>query len=437
MLELTPITVGYLGIGGLLVFLLLGMPIAFASLVVGFAGLVAMRGFDAAMSVLGGTPYATLSSYSMGVVPMFVIMGYFAYHAGITRQMYDAARNWVGHYPGGLAVATIAGCTGFAAVSGSSAATAAVMARIALPEMRRYGYPAHVSAGAVAAGGTLSSMIPPSVILVVYAITVEQSVRSLLLAGMIPGLVCAAIFMLYIIVRSHFNPALGPPAPKVAWAERLRSLRGLWGILTLIAVVLGGTYTGVFTATEAGAAGAFGALVLALAARGLDWPKFRSALMETGRTTFMLFALIVGIAVFVRFLSFTGLPQMLVRLATESTATPLVILLLILFVFMILGMFMEPMGMMMLTLPFVFPVIVALGYDPIWFGIIFVKMAEMCMLTPPIGMNCFVVAAVDKETPLAEVFRGIMPYWTMDIVTVGLLIAFPSIALFLPRLMPN
>jgi len=437
MPELTPIAIGYLGIAGLLLLLLLGMPIAFASLIVGFAGIAAMRGFDPAMSLLGSTPYATLTSYPLGVVPMFIIMGYFAYHAGITRSMYDAARNWVGHYPGGLAVATIAGCTGFAAASGSSAATAAVMARIALPEMRRYRYPAHVSAGAVAAGGTLASLIPPSVILVIYAIIVEQSVRTLLLAGLIPGLASALIYILYIIVRSRLNPALGPPAEKAPWGDRIRSLKGVSGILSLVVIVLGGLYTGVFTATEAGGVGAFGALILALLSRGLTWSKFKSALMETGRTTFMLFALIVGVAIFVRFLSFTGLPQMLVRLATDSQAPPLVILLLILLAFMILGMFMEAMGMMMITLPFVFPVVMALGYDPIWFGIIVVKMAEMCLITPPIGMNCFVVAGVDKETSISAVYRGVMPYWVMDMLTVALLIAFPSIVLFLPRLMSN
>jgi tripartite ATP-independent transporter DctM subunit len=366
---------------------------------------------------------------------MFIIMGYFALYAGLTKGMFHAARQWVGHLPGGLAIATVLGCTGFAAASGSSTATAAVMGRVAIPEMKAYGYHPRLAAGVVAAAGTLASLIPPSVILVIYAIIVEQSVGALLLAGFLPGLVSALIYVAMIYVRVRLRPTLGSQAPRASWGERFVSLRGVGGILFLVALVLGGLYGGVFTPTEAGGVGAFGALLLAVLSRGLTWERLWEALLETGRTTVMIFFLIVGVLIFVRFLAFSGLPKQFMATAMQTAAPPVVVLIVILLVYVVLGMFMDAIGLLMLTLPLVFPVVTALGYDPIWFGIIVVKMAEMCLITPPIGLNCYVVAGVDPEVPLSEIFRGILPFFVMDVLTVATLIAFPQIVLLLPRTM--
>lgn len=430
-----PLIVGAIGLGAIFILVVLGMRIAFATALIGFAGILFLRNWGAATGAVGFLPHGIVAHYSLSVIPLFIIMGYFAFFAGLTRDIFWTARQWVGHLPGGLAIATVLGCAGFAACSGASTASAAVMGRVAIPEMRQYGYQPRLAAGVVAASGTLASLIPPSVILVIYGIITEQSIGKLLVAGFIPGIVSAIIYASMLYVRIRRNPALGPPLPPTPWKERFIALRGTWGILILITLVLGGIYTGIFTPTEAGGVGAFGAFLMALAMRRLGWSNLKEALLETGRTTVMIFAIIVGVLIFVRFLALTGLPKAFATFVLALPVPPMVILAAVLLVYVFLGMFLDAIGLMMLTLPIVFPAIIALGFEPIWFGIILVKMIEICLITPPVGLNVYVVRSVAPDIPLEEIFRGIFPFFLMDLLTVAVLIAFPQISLFLPNTM--
>ena len=418
---------GILSIIALVGLILLGVRIAYASGLVGLIGLAILRGWDP------GTGLQEV--ITVVVLPMFILIGYLAYYAGLTQGAFYAARCWLGWLPGGLAVATIFATAGFAAVSGASTATAAVFSRVAIPEMLRYGYDRSMAAAVVAAGGTLASLIPPSAILVIYGIIVEQSIGALLLAGFIPGALTAFCYSSIIILRVMINPALGPSIEGVSWGERFRSLKGAYGIVFVIGVILFGIYTGIMTPTEVGGVGAFIIFIMALAKREMSWRNLYDALMETSKLTVMIFTIIWSILIYVRFLGFTGLPGAFADYIAHIEVPRLTILLLILFVYIILGMFMDGIGMLLLTLPVVFPAIVALGYDPIWFGIIVVKMVEIGLITPPIGLNCFVVNGVRPDIPLSAVFKGVWPFVVADLICVGLLIAFPQIVLFLPQLM--
>ena len=365
---------------------------------------------------------------------MFILIGYLAFHAGLTQAVFDAARKWCSQAPGGVAIATVFATAGFAAVSGASTATAAVFSRVAIPEMLKNGYDKRLAAGVVAAGGTLASLIPPSAILVIYAIIVEESVGQLLLAGFIPGIISAVIYAVLISGRVMLNPKLAPTTERYPWSERFRSLPGTAPIVAVIAIIFTAIYGGWATPTEAGALGAFVVMVIALI-RGMKFTTFRSALFETAKLTAMIFSIIWGVLIFVRFLGFAGLPDAFASFVGSLDMPPVLIVIMILLGYMVLGMFMDAIGMLLLTLPVVYPAIVGLGYDPIWFGIIVVKMAEICLVTPPIGLNCFVVNGVRPDIPLNDVFRGIGPFFVADIATVGLFIAFPAIVTFLPDLM--
>ena len=384
-------------------------------------------------------------------MPLFILIGFLAFYAGLTSKLFEAARRWVGWVPGGLAVATVFATAGFAAVSGASTATAAVFSRVAIPDMLKNGYNTRLTAGVIAAGGTLASLIPPSAILVVYAIIVEQSVGQLLLAGFLPGLVSAFIYAALIIVMCKWKPDLGKRVAGFTWKEKLESLPGTFPIFIVIGVIFGALYTGAATPTEAGALGAMVVFSLYIArawrekALGLMRQRLREALMETAKLTVMIFTLIWGVFLFVRFLGFAGLPSAFADWVVTLNMAPLLIMICILLAYAVLGMFMDAIGMLVLTLPVVYPAVIALGYDPIWFGIIVVKMAEICLITPPIGLNCFVVAGVSRELrnedgktlaiPLQDVFRGIGPFFIADVLTVAVLLAFPSIVLWLPRTM--
>jgi tripartite ATP-independent transporter DctM subunit len=417
-----PLIMGLIGLSAIFVLVVLGMRIAFATALVGFVGLWIMKNMGVAGNVLGFLPHAIVAHYSLSVIPLFIIMGYYAFYAGLTDDIFFTARQWVGHLPGGLAIASVFGCAGFAACTGASTASAAIMGRVAIPEMRKYGYHPRLAAGVVAASGTLAALIPPSVILVIYGIITEQSIGALLIGGFIPGVISAAIYAGMIYARVKISPELGKIQPKASWKEKFYALKGTWGVLVLIFLVIGGIYSGVFTPTEAGGAGAFSAFLMALFMRRLTLERLKESLLETGRTTIMIFSIIVGVLIFVRFLALTGLP---------ST----VVILLIMSIYIFLGMFLDAIGMMMLTLPIVFPAVMALGYDPIWFGIIIVKMCEICLITPPVGLNCYIVRSVAPDIPLEEVFRGIIPFVAMDVLTVALFISFPQIITFLPNTM--
>lgn len=430
----------YLSIA-LVVLVVIGVRVAFAAAFVGLIGLIAIqsqrlgfeRGFVVAIQLAGTVPHSKATTYALSLIPTFILIGYLAYYAGLTQALFEAAKRWVGWLPGGLGVATVFATAGFAAVSGASVATAAVFARVAIPEMLKVGYDKRFAAGVVAAGGTLASLIPPSAILVIYAIIVEQSVGQLLLAGFLPGAVSALIYAAMIIMMAKFNPKLGPPVGGFTWKQRFQSLPGAFPIFAVVAIIIFCIYFGWGTPTEAGALGAFVVLVIALW-KGMKWQDLKSALMESAKLTVMIFSIIWGVLLYVRFLGFADLPGIFAEWIVSIDQPRIITLLLILLAYAVLGMFMDAIGMLLLTLPVVYPAVMALGYDPIWFGIIVVKMCELCLITPPIGLNCFVVAGVRADISVQDVFRGVTPFFVADAVTIGVLIAFPDIVLWLPRL---
>lgn len=428
------LTIGVIGIIALVVLVFLGMRVYLAAALVGTLGLVSMIGWESGLGMAGSIPHSKGTSYSLSVLPMFILIGYLAFHAGITEALFDAGRKWLGWLPGGLAVATVVAATGFAAVSGASTATAAVFARIAIPDMLKSGYSPKLAAGVVAAGGTLAALIPPSAILVLYAIIVEQSVGALLVAGFLPGIVTALVYMAIIVVMVAIKPELGKPIRGFTWKERTKSLPGTFPTVLVIVIIFTAMYEGWATPTEAGALGAGVIFVVALT-KGMRTKQLNDALMETAKLTVMIFSIIWGVLVFVRFLGFAGLPDAFARWIVALPVEPIWILIGILIFYVILGMFMDAIGMLMLTLPVVYPAVTALGYDPIWFGIIAVKMAEVCLITPPIGLNCFVVNGVRPDIPLNDVFKGIAPFFIAEVVVIVILVSFPEIVTFLPHMM--
>jgi len=434
--------IGLIFTGLMMVMLFAGMRVAFAAAFSGTFGLIAImaqrmdfeRAVHAALGIAGTIPHSKAVTYALSVLPMFILIGFLAFHAGITKALFEAAKRWFGRLPGGMAVGTVFATAGFAAVSGASTATAAVFSRVAIPEMLKEGYDKRLSAGVVAAGGTLATLIPPSAILVIYAIIVEESVGKLLLAGFLPGVVSAIIYAAIIVVAVMIKPERAPPSRVYPWKERVTSLPGTFPIFGVIFIIFGSMYFGWATPTEAGALGAFVVFILAMI-RGMPSSALKEALIETSKLTVMIFTIIWGVLIYVRFLGFAGLPQAFASWIDSLPYSPLTILICILLVYAILGMFMDAIGMLMLTLPVVHPAIVVLGYDTIWFGIIVVKMVELCLITPPIGLNCFVVSGVVPEIKVQDVFRGCFPFFVADVLTVAVLIAFPQIVLIVPNMM--
>lgn len=426
-------TIGLIGTGSLLFLVFSGVRVYAAAAIVGLFGTVAIIGWDGGAGIVGTIPHSKSVNYVLSVLPMFILIGFIAYHAGLTHALFDAAKAWFGWVPGGLAVASVFATAGFAAVSGASTATAAVFSRVAIPHMLEHGYDRRLAAGVVAAGGTLASLIPPSAILVIYAIIVEESVGTLILAGFLPGLVSALIYAGLIIGQCVWKPELGRPIPSPPMMERIKTIPGTLPIVAVVAIIFYSMASGWATPTEAGALGAFVVLVIALF-RGMKWGSLREALVETAKLSVMIFALIWGILIFVRFLGFAGLPQAFAEWLVTLPLPPIVVMIMILLGYAVLGMFMDAIGMLLLTLPVVYPAVIALGYDPIWFGIIVVKMCEVCLITPPVGLNCYVVAAVRPDIPLGDVFRGIGPFFAADAATIGLFLAFPGLITWLPEL---
>jgi tripartite ATP-independent transporter DctM subunit len=430
-----PLLLGVLGFAVLTALVTAGVRIVFAAAAVGILGLVMMRGLEVGTSIAGIVPHSATAHYTLSVLPMFILIGFLAHEAGLTEASFRAARAWVGHLPGGLAIATVFAAAGFAAVSGATTATAAVFARVAIPEMLAAGYGPRLAAGVVASAGTLAALIPPSAILVIYAIIVEESVGRLLLAGVVPGLATALIYGVVIVVMARLDPRTTPAVPAVGWGQRLRSLKATIGIVVVAIIILGGIYSGLATPTEAGALGVFAVMVTALVQRRLTRRALVEALVRTAGLTVMIFAIIWGVMIFVRFLGFSGLPAAFADWVVGLPVPPLAVLLAILALYVLMGMFMDAIGMLLLTLPVVFPAVVALGYDPIWFGIVLVKLVEIGLVTPPIGLNCFVVKGAAPEVALDDIFRGILPFVLADLVLIALLIVFPSIVLALPNAM--
>jgi tripartite ATP-independent transporter DctM subunit len=426
--------IGLVGSAVLIGLVLIGVRVVYACALVGLLGLVTIVGWTGGAGNAGMIPYAKGTLYPLSVLPMFILIGFLAYHAGMTQSLFDAARKCFGWVPGGLAVATVFATAGFAAVSGASTATAAVFSRVAIPEMLKYGYSQRLAAGVVAAGGTLASLIPPSAILVIYAIIVEESIGRLLVAGFIPGIVSAIIYAALIIFMAARNPELGPPVKGFTWEDRLKSLPGTLPVVFVIFIIFFSMYTGTATPTEAGALGSMVVFIMALVG-GMQWPTLKEALLETARLTVMIFSLVWGVLIFVRFMGFAELPAVFAEWVVALPFPPVVTMICILMFYVILGMFMDAIGMLLLTLPVVYPAVIGLGYDPIWFGIVVVKMCEVCLITPPIGLNCYVVAGVRPDIPLQEVFRGIGPFFIADVITLGVFLAFPEVITWLPDLM--
>lgn len=432
MTELADSTIGIIGIGGLVFLVALGVRIYIAAGLVGLVGLVVLLGWDAGAGMAGTVPHSKSATYTLSVLPMFILIGFLAFHAGITNALFEAARRWLGWLPGGMAIASVFATAGFAAVSGASTATAAVFSRVAIPEMLRAGYAPRLAAGVVAAGGTLASLIPPSAILVIYALIVEQSVGRLLLAGFIPGLFSALIYMGIIVAWAVWNPSIGRPIHGYSWSERFKSLPGTFPMIMVVVIIFSAIYLGWATPTEAGALGAFVVFLTALR-KGMRHRELGDALLETAKLTVMIFSMIWGVLIFVRFLGFSGLPDEFTTWVTSLPFPPIVVMIGILLTYALLGMVMDAIGMMLLTLPIVYPAVMALGYDPIWFGIVVVKMAELCLITPPIGLNCYVVSSVRSDIPVTQVFRGVAPFVLADVLTVAAFLAFPGIITWLPQ----
>jgi tripartite ATP-independent transporter DctM subunit len=432
---MTPFVAGFLGIACLFILLILRTPVAFAMLIVGFGGYWALEGLRSAGGVLLTESYSAISNYNLIVVPMFVLLGNVSSAAGFSRGLYDAAFAWVGRFRGGLASASVLGCAVFAAVSGSSVATAVTLGKVALPEMKRLGYAPGLSTGAIAAGGTLGFLIPPSTGFVLYAILTEESIGRLFMAGVLPGLLLTGLFMAAIWIVSVLDPEAGPRGEPVALSERFRILGQAAPLLFVILLSIGGIYVGIFTPVEASGIGAALVILLAVARRRISFADFREAVRSTLSTSAMLYAIVIGANVLNPFFAITRIPATLGEglgaLGLGAYGTLFVIIL----AYVVLGMFMDGLSMLVITIPIVFPVITALGFDPIWFGVIAVIVIEMGMITPPVGLNVFVVRAVAGDVPLATIFRGVMPFLIAMIIGLLLIIAVPDIALFLPSTM--
>ena len=379
--------------------------------------------------------YETALTYGLSVIPMFVLMGYIAGEAGLNESLYRACNAWLGHRRGGLALATIGGCGAFAAICGSSLATAATMAQIALPEMRRYKYADELATGAVAAGGTIGILIPPSVIMVIYGLLTETSISALFLAGIVPGILTVAGFMAAISIMTRINPKLGPPAARTPMRERLKALRSVWGTAALFLVVIGGLYIGVFSPTEAASVGAVGAFVLGLINRKSPRQLLATTLIDTVKTTAMIFTVLTGAILFNNFLILASVPNLVSDWIGALPLGKTAVLLVIIGMYFVLGCLLDSLAMILLTIPIVFPIVKALNYDPVWFGIIIVMVVELGLITPPIGMNVFVIKGITKDVPLETIFRGVTPFIIAQIILILILIAFPSIALWLPSTM--
>ncbi len=432
---MSPELIGIIGIAALFILLALRLYIGMAMLIVGFLGIAVLVGFDGATNLLAILPLDESKSYNLSVIPLFILMGQFAFVSGISSDIYKTVYNWMGHLRGGLAMATILACAFFAAVSGSSLATGATMGMVTIPEMLKYNYDKRLATGCVAAGGTLGILIPPSIGFVLYGILTEQSIGKLLMAGLLPGIMLSGLFILAILILCHFNPEMGPPGAATSWAAKVRSLSGTWGMLVLFIIVIGGIYTGIFTPTEAAGVGAFGALVITALKRKLTRDTFVLCLSETGKMTAFIFLIIIGAAVFSYFLALTGIPT---SLSTFITGLPLprgVILTAIILGYLILGCIMEVYSIMILTLPIIFPIIEALNFDPIWFGVIMVIILEVGLITPPIGLNVFVLKGAAPTIPIETIFKGIWPFFAAAILAMILIALFPQIALFLPSRM--
>jgi tripartite ATP-independent transporter DctM subunit len=432
---MTPTLVGMLGMGGMLLLMFARMPIGLAMALAGGVGIAVLNSPAAALNSLGAFPFSHAAVQAFAVIPLFVLMGNFATVSGMGRDLYAAAYAWMGHLRGGLASATILACAGFAALSGSSVASAVTMGRVCLPEMRRYNYDPRLATGVIAAGGTLGILIPPSTVMVVYALITEQSIGRLLLAGFLPGILLTALFIVTIMIVCAFRPDFGPPGEPMPMRARVQALWGAGPFIIVVAATIGGIYAGVFTVNEAAAVGALLTLAHALWKRALGWAELSDALLQTVRTTSMVFLILIGAHIFSPFLAMSRIPTNLAGVLEGYQLSALAVLGILLIAYIIMGMFLEGFAIMVLTVPIVLPLISALQIDPIWFGIFMVIVLEMGLISPPVGINVFVVKGIAQDVPMGRIFAGIMPFWAAMIVCVFILTAFPQIVMIVPDTM--
>jgi len=432
---MSPVTFGVIGIAAVLLLMALRMQIGFAMAVIGFLGFAVLNSFPSAFSVLGHEPFKTAGSYGLSVIPLFMLMGQFAFISRMGAEAYKTLYYWIGFLPGGLAMATIGACSFFAAISGSSLATAATMGMVALPEMRKFKYSDELATGCLAAGGTLGILIPPSTVLMIYGILTQQSIAELFIAGFIPGIILSLLFILTIYITARVWPEQGPPGPRFTFPERVRSLKEPWGIFALFLLVIGGLYAGWFTPTEAAAVGAFGAFLITLIKGRLTWKTLVESLMEASKATGMIFGILIGAYILQYFLTISQITDHLVGWVVGMGLNRYIVMCILIVIYLILGCLMEGLSIIILTIPITYPLILKMGFDPIWFGVMITVITEMGLITPPVGVNVFVIAGVAKDVPMYRIFRGIVPFIFAMLVLISLLLIFPQMALYLPHTM--
>ena len=430
------VLVGVIGIVILLLVLFfLGMPVGFAMAIVGFCGFCYVVSFKAGLNMIGTDLWFTFSKYGLTVIPLFVFMGYLAFNAGIAERLYNAAYKWVGHWPGGLAIATIAADELFAAICGSNTATAATMGAVALPQMEKYNYDTRLSSGTVVTGGTLGTVMPPSVVIIVIGLQTEQSIARLFLGGILPAILLGILFVLTILILCRLNPDFGPPGPKTTFKEKIKSLPGVIEAIAIFMLVIGGLFIGLFTPTEAGAVGVFCTFIVAVATRKLTWNGLVNSILETLKISCMVFVLVTGAIIFGRFLAVTRITFLVADFAASLPVSPYVILAFVLGIYLIGGCIMDALGFLVLTIPIFFPLGIALGFDPVWYSIILTMVTTLGAITPPVGVNIYVVKALAPEIPLGRIFKSVSFFLMACIVSIIILIIFPQIVLFIPGLL--
>ncbi len=430
-------TEALLGFVAIFALALLRMPLAFSMGLVGVIGIGLTRGWMPALASTAQVVQETGFAYTLSVIPLFILMGNFVARAGLAHELFHAAYTFIGHRKGGLAHATIAACAGFGAICGSSIATAATMSKVAYPSMKKLGYSDALSTGVIASGGTLGIMIPPSTIMVIYGIVTETHIGKLFAAGVLPGILTALLLMLAVVLMTLRDPEHAPAGEKFTWKQRLEALQGIWGVLLLVIVVLGGIYGGIFTATEGAGMGAAGAFFFAWGRKALTWDSLISILVESARTTAMLFTLLIAATVFANFVNFTTMPNDLKEWITHLGLSPVMVVGAMMIIYIILGTVMEELTMVLLTIPLFFPIVMQLGFDPVWFGVLIVMVIQIGLISPPVGMNLFVLNTLLPKVGLGTIFRGCWPFVAMQVVTLAILLFFPEISLYLPSLMDN
>lgn len=430
-----PLVIGLLGIVALLVLLFLGMNIGFTMIVVGFFGYMILTNLNGAMGLFASVPFTTVNNYGLSVIPMFVLMGQFAFYAGISQDLYTFCNKWIGRVPGGLASATIVACAFFAAICGSATATTATLGVVCLPEMRKYNYKDELACGSIAAGGTLGILIPPSTGFILYAIQAEESIGTMFAAGIIPGILLAAVYVMTIMILVKRNPSLAPKGDKVSWKEKLKAIKGVIAILILFVIVLGGIFSGIFTANEGAAVGAFGALLFMIGKKKASWENIKKSCMDTLRTSGMIFMIMIGAYVFGYFLTLSRLPIELANTVLGSNLPNIIVVLFILAIYAVLGCFVDSLPLIVLLTPIFLPIIREMGMSPVWFGVLMVMIMQLGLITPPVGMCVYVMKGIAKDVSLGRIFKGVFPFVVALLITVIIVAAVKPLSLGLPALM--